>query len=276
MRPGSVGRGNRTLDTGIVSIVTDDPTNDVVNAITAPMRAIDVKEVLPDVWLMGRTKAQVRLGVEFSDNPVDFITGVGVTVARKELFAGYITTQGWSYGAAWYDVFNLTGLVSVDYRLYLRFVALAKTTSASTKAEGVQLRVLFHQKPLKSRTVSSPMVRVNTKGSNVTPTFLPVTDPLPAADVAAHRVTAEVMANTGCSLTVGWQQSDTPDDVASWGTVTALGTAITGNAMVYPGKPVTVAPTKRAIRYGVQCLNVGAGTEIESALVRLTIDQRDR
>jgi hypothetical protein len=263
--------GARTIDTGIVDLLTDDASNDVVTPLTGAVRAIEMKDVQLDVWILARTMAQVRIGVEYSNNPVDFYSGV----SRKELFAGYLTTAGWNYGTAWYDLFNVTGLADADYKLYTRLVGLAKTTMSSTKAEGMQLRALIRQKPIRPQTLASPFVRVNTKGSTSVSNFTPITGPMSTDGVAIHRVTTEVAANSGCSLTVEWQQTDTPDDVTSWATGGTVGSSITGTGMTYPGKPVSVSPSKRSMRYGVQSLNV-SGTEIESAIVRFVIDQRDR
>ena len=48
-------RRNRTsgvvFDTGLVGVLSDDPTNDVVNPVTPTMRAIDLKDLMIDVWI---------------------------------------------------------------------------------------------------------------------------------------------------------------------------------------------------------------------------------
>ena len=154
-------------------------------------------------------------------------------------------------------------------------MGLAQTTAASTLAEGSQVRVRMRMKPVRAATFAGPMARVNTKGSTAASTFHPLNEPISSEGVAVHRVTAEVAANTGCSLTVNWQQTDTPDDVTSWVTGGTLGSAMTTNGMFYPGKPVAVAPTKGHLRYGVTALNI-AGTGIEAALARLVVDVRDQ
>lgn len=266
-------RGERVFDTGLIDLVADNPSSDVVNPLMAPVRAIELKDALFDIWLMGRTKLQARLGVEFSNHPLDFYTPS--LVSRKELTAAYQTGTNWTYGSTWHDLFNVTGLVDADYKLYLRLVALATTTSASTKAEGAQMRVRMRTKPIAPRTHSSPWVRIATKGSTGTNNNTPVTDALPTENVAIHRVTVEMMANSGVSMTVGWQETNTPDDLASWTSGGTLGSAVSTNGIVFPGKPVAVAPSKRFMRYVGQSVNI-SGTDIEAALVRFVIDQRDR
>lgn len=270
-RPSPAGRGRLLFDTGVLAIVTDDPTNDVVNPLTNPVRAMDLKDVLFDVWLMGRTKAQVRLGIEFSNSPLDFYSGV----SRKELTATYQTATNWNYGTVWHDLFNVSGLLDSDYKLYARLVALAKTTSASTKAEGAQIRVRVRGKPITPRSYTSPWSRVATKGSTSQNLVTPVTEAIATEGVSIHRVTLEMMANTGLSGTVVWQETDTPDDVTSWGQGGTVGSAVSSNGITFPGKPVSVTPTKRYMRYGLQSVNV-SGAENESAVVRMSIEQRDR
>ena len=143
-------------------------------------------------------------------------------------------------------------------------MALAKTTSASTKAEGTQIRVRVRGKPITPRSYTSPWSRVATKGSTSQNLVTPVTEAIATEGVSIQRVTLEMMANTGLSGTVVWQETDTPDDVMSWSQGGTVGSAVSSNGITFPGKPVSVTPTKRYMRYGLQSVNV-SGAENESA-----------
>lgn len=269
-RNGPPGSGPLVFDTGLVTVISDDPTNDVANPITQVFRAIDLKDLMLDVWIGARTKAQVRIGIQFSDNPTDFSSAV-----QKEFSAGYLTTAGWNYGASWIDIWNLSGLANADYRMYCRIVALVKTTNSSTKLESMIVRVRSQGKPIRPRTLVAPWVLANSAGSTSTGAIHPCTGALPADGVAFHRVMTELSGATGISVQLRWQETNTTDDAASWGGGGTIGSAMTTNGMTYPGKIVAVAPTKRYMRYVVDVTN-GAGTDIEGVRVHLTIDQRDR
>lgn len=199
------------FDTGMIEVVSDDPNNDVVNPITQVFRGIDLKDVLFDVWIGARTKCQVRLGIEWSDNPIDFSGSV-----KKELAAGYLTTAAWNYGNSWVDLWSLSGLANADYKMYCRFVALVKTTNSSTKLESMIIRVRAQQKPLRPRTLVTPWVMANSQGSTSTGAVHPCTGAISADGVAVHRIMTELAGNTGCDVQIRWQETNTPDNVASW------------------------------------------------------------
>lgn len=262
--------GERTLDTGITEVVTDDGTNDVANPLTAPIRAIELEEVRFDLWMMALTaNMQARIGVQFSNDPLDFSSATAHVVASS-----YKSTPGWNYGTSWYDLSDL-GLSDSDYKLYLRFVALCKRTVAGSALESAQLRLRVHQRPVRSRVLSSAMVRVHSLGSTTVASFVPMTDPVRTDDVAVHRVAMEVAANLGVSVQPGWQETDTPDDASSWSSATAIETAVTTDTVSFPGNVAAVSFSKRYARYGVLCKNV-SGTPLKSALAQLFVEQRDR
>lgn len=262
---------NLLWDTGLVEVCSDDPTTDTSCPLTPVVRAVELKEVLSDVWIGAKTKSKVRIGVEFTDNPIDFATS-----ARKELFTGYLTTAGWNFGTSYVDLWSLSGLVPTDYRMYARLVAMVVTTSSSTKFESMRLRARFYGKPITPRTILTPRTLVNTKGLTAN-AIVPCSGPILTDKVAWHRVMTEVRANTGASISVRWQETNTPDDPMSWTGGAVVGSAITANGMTYPGALVAVAPTKRYMQYCADSVNTsGVNADIEGALVRMTIDQRDR
>jgi len=158
MDDGTRSNGKLLWDTDLVTACGDDFTNDTPNVLTPVVRAVQVKEVLPDVWIGCKSKCKVRIGVGFSDNPIDFTAGI-----RKELFATYLTTPGWNYGSTYYDIWNLSGFTNPDYHLYVRFLALVLTTSSSTAYESMQLRVRFFGKPIVPQTIVSPWTMITSK-----------------------------------------------------------------------------------------------------------------
>ena len=167
------GRG-AVLDTGILEIVTNDDTNDMANPLTAPIRAIQMKEVALDVWMRGlTTDMSSRIGVQLSNNPIDFTSGV-----QAVLVTGYQSSNGWVYGTTWHDLTSL-GIADANYGLYLRFVALAKRATAGSGFESGQIRLRVRQKPVRARTLMSSMVRVNSEGSGSTTVFIPMTESPP-------------------------------------------------------------------------------------------------
>ena len=264
------GRG-AVLDTGILEILTNDDTNDVSNPLTAPIRAIQMKEVALDVWMRGlTTNMSSRIGVQLSNDPIDFTSG-----SEAVLVTGYQSSNGWVYGTTWHDLTSL-GLTDANYGLYLRFVALAKRSTAGSGIESGQIRLRVRQKPVRARTLTSSMVRVNSEGSGSTTVFVPMTNPIPTEGVAVHRVMTEVSANMGVSVQPAWQETDTPDDASSWSAATTIESAVVSNAVSYPGNVASVSFTKRFCRYGADCKNNTATTPVKAALVRLTIDQRDQ
>jgi len=271
MRRTRRGTGLVTVfDTGMIGVISDDPTNDVANPITPTIRAIDLKDLMIDVWIGARTKAQVRIGIQFSDNPIDFSGGV-----QKEFTAGYLSTAGWNYGSTWVDIWNLSGLANADYKMFARIVALVKTTNSSTKLESMIVRVRAQGKPIRPRTQSTPWTLANSAGSTGSGAFHPCSGAIPADGVAFHRVMTELAGDTDISALVKWQETNTPDEVSTWAAGGTVGTAITANGVTYPGKIVAVSPTKRYMRYGIDVSN-GAGTDIEGVRARMTIEQRDR
>jgi hypothetical protein len=260
MRRTRNSKADTLFDTGMIEVISDDPTNDVMNPITQVFRAIDLKDMNFDVWIGARTDCQGRLGVEFSDNPVDFTGAV-----QKELAATYLSNPGWNFGSTWVDIWNLSGLANADYKMYARIVARVKTGVGKTTLQSMILRVRAQQKPIRPRTLVTPWVLVNSFGTTGTACIHPCTGAIPADGVAVHRVMLEV---------VKWQETNTPDDVTSWGGGATLASGITGNGVTYPGKVTSVTPTKRFMRYVVDVTH--AGSTVEGARVRLTIDQRDR
>lgn len=271
MRSNNQGSGALLWDTGMVEVCSDDPSTDVVCPLTPVVRANELKDVLADVWIGAKSKSKVRIGVEFSDNPVDF-----GSATRKELFASYLSAAGWNYGSAYVDIWSLAGFAASDYKMYARLVALTLTTTSSTKFESMRLRARFYGKTLTPRTLVTPMTMVFSKGLTSS-AVVPCSGPILTDKVAMHRIMTEMRGNTGASVTVRWQETNTPDNPASWGGGATVGSAITANGMTYPGQLVSVSPTKRYMRYAADCVNTsGANADIEGALVRMTIDLRDR
>jgi hypothetical protein len=158
--------------------------------------------------------------------------------------------------------------------MYLRFVARVKTGSGKTTLQSMIVRVRAQQKPIRARTLVTPWVLVNIFNATGTACIHPCTGAITADGVAVHRVVLEVAGNSGVSLAIKWQETNTPDDVTSWGGGATITSGITGNGMTYPGKVASVAPTKRFMRYVVDATH--AGSTVEGARVRMTVDQRDR
>jgi len=255
----------RTIDTGYLDLLSASSTNDTLNAVTGALPVFDIWNVQADVFIRARTLCQVRMGVQFSNNPFEF------TDAAKELSATYFTNAGWNDDNTWHDIFALAG---VTPRLFVRFVALGKNTSGSG-SESMQIRVMIRVKPFRSRLVNTAFRRANTKGNDATWNAVPMSNPIATEGFSSHRVALDVSSMTGgLDVGLGYQQTNTPDDPSSWGTVTTLGSTVSADGVVFPTAFSSVSFTKKFVRYVVNCRNTSGGTEIEACHCAVRIELR--
>ena len=91
------------IDTGFQDIVAADTTADLSNPLTGPILACTLKNVKLSALLRAVVGLKMRIGVQFSNNPMEF------TDAPKELSATYWTAAGWNRSNTAVDIFSLAG-----------------------------------------------------------------------------------------------------------------------------------------------------------------------
>ncbi len=254
------------IDTGFQDIVAADATADLNNPITGPILACTLKNVKVAVLLRAIVGLKVRIGVQFSNNPMEFLD------APKELSGTYWTAAGWNRSNTAVDIFSLAGTTP---RLWVRFVALTQTVSG-TLAGSAEARVRITPAPVRVQRVGGPWRKVNTRGSDSTPATHPATGGVEVLGFAEQRVLIEVADLTGAlGVTVIAQESNTPDDPTSWSDVAAIGTEITAAGVTFPTTFTATAFTMRYGRWAVRVRNGTGGTDIEACRVLVTVEIRE-
>ena len=255
----------RTIDTGYLDILSASSTADTITPISGALPAFDIRDVQADVFIRARTSCQVRVGVQFSNNPFEF------TDAAKEIVAAYYTNAGWNDDNTWHDIFALSG---VTPRLFMRFAALGKNTAGSA-TESMQIRATIRIKPFRARLVNTTIRRASSKGSDASWNAVPMSNPIATEGFSSHRVAMDISSITGgLDAGLGFQQTNTPDDPSSWGTVTTLGSTVSADGVVFPTTFSTVSFSKKFVRYVLNCRNTTGGTEIEACHCALRIELR--
>jgi hypothetical protein len=255
----------RTIDTGYVDILSSSSSADTSNVLTGAIPCYDIREVQADVFIRAKTLCQVRIGVQFSTNPLNF------TDAPKELAAAYKSTLGWNDDSTWTNIFTLA---STTPRVFVRFVALAKNTSGSG-TESMQIRVRIRIKPLRARLVTTEIRRGNTKGTDASSAICPISDPIAVEGFGEHRVHGEVSSMTGgVEATLGWQETDTPDDPTTWSSATAIGSAVTSDGTIFGTTFTSVSFTKKYVRYVASVKNSAGGTAVEACHLAMRLELR--
>lgn len=254
-----------TIDSGVQDVLSDSTSTTTWAWMTGPVRTADLQDVKMDLWFAGMGAIKGRGAVQFSDD------GVTWTDSEKELFASYVTDDGWSFGSSFSDLFSLSGTTP---RTYCRFgLQLLNTTGSDV--ESAQARIRVHMRPLVAKVVSAGPRKVHSTGSTTTWSFVPLTEGVLGADIEEVRATFEVFCRSSqAKVKVGYQQTDTPDDLTSWGAATEVdGTTLTANDLSYGTSFVTLTPTKSHVRFGAMVQNASTD-EIHAALMRLRLEYR--
>ena len=255
----------RTIDTGYVDILSCSSSADTMTVLTGAIPAYDLRDVAADVFIRAKTLCQVRIGVQYSHNPFNF------SDTPKELWASYKSTLGWNDDTGFTNIFTLA---STTPKLFVRFVALAKNTSGSG-TESMQIRVLLRCKPLRSRLVTTEIRRVNTKGTDASSATCPISDPIATEGFSEYRLHGEITSMTGgIEATMGYQETDTPDDPTTWSAATSIGSAATSDGVILGTTFTSITFTKKYARYVVLGKNSAGGTAIEACHCSMRIELR--
>lgn len=255
------------IDTGVQDIVAADDTADLSNPLTGPILACTLKKVKVAAMLRAIVGLKMRVGVQFSNNPMEF------TDAPKELTAAYWNTAGWNRSNTAVDLFALAGTTP---RVWLRFVALTQTPSSVTLAGSAEALVQIMATPVRYLRVQGPWRKVNTRGSDSTYATHPVTGAIDALGFTEQRVMVEVADLTGpMGVTVVYQETNTPDDPTSWTDVGTIGSELTAAGMTFPTIFSATAFTMRWGRWAVKARNATGGTDIEACRVAVVAEIRE-
>jgi hypothetical protein len=254
------------IDTGFQDIVAADNAADLSNPLTGPILAYTLKNVKLAAELRAIVGLKMRVGIQFSNNPMEF------TDTPKELSGTYWNTAGWNRSNTAVDLFNLTGTTP---RVWLRFVALTQTPSG-TVAGSAEARIQIAPEPIRSQRVQGPWRKVNTRGSDSSYATHPVTGAIDVLGFTEQRVIIEVADLSGSmGVTVVYQETNTPDDPTSWTDVGTVGSELTASGMRFPTAFSATAFTMRWGRWAVAVRNGTGGTDIEACRVAVIVEIRE-
>jgi hypothetical protein len=261
-----MNKNNGGFDSGIVDLLTGDSTTITTSPLSGAMRTGEWKSMTIDAWARALVAAKFRIAVQWSDNPAEF------TGTPDYFNSTYITANGWTRATTVFDLFSIAGTTP---KTWFRFVAQGLDTSG-TLAGGGQIRIVVKPSPMVCfHRLTSSYVRCNTKASDSTACFTPVSDVIPTTGITENRVVIDVVAITGAiKLQVGIQETDTPDDPTSWTSVSTYGSEVTSTGVTFPTAFTAVSFTRRFARYVMSAKNDTGGTEVEAGLVRLIVEAR--
>lgn len=233
--------------------------------MTGALAARGIDEAKFGVWLGGLTDIDVQPAYEFSDDGVDW----SGTVYKKNMTVVAAKTRApeWTWGdqTTWFTIPD-TG-VGETGGAYVRFGVNATTPATAGMRYGLG-RIQIGWRSVHGRSIACAPVRVWTSNAD---TFVPLTGPVAASDVAEVRAELELSGIvSGITVQPGWQQVNDPGVDTDWGTPTVFGTPRTTNAFFAATAFAAAAPTKRSVRFGLKV----TGTGILSCIARARFDWR--
>lgn len=256
------------LDTGEQAVLSNDETTPVFNPMTPSLPTGGTNEVRVTVWLAAVGATKVRPAIEFSDD------GVNYTDAAKELDATYLTSadEGFTYGDSFVSLFTLP---STTPRRFMRLGVQALNTTTGGNTESAQARLLVERRPIRSRSIMGRWTKVHTLGDTVNKNFIPMCDAVETDFIKELRFFWELAGSSGdLVMEAAYQETDTPDDLSSWSTPEAVGSAVSSEGVVSGTTFTSVSLTKKFLRAGFLVYN-DSGSDIEAARAWMLMEARD-